>query len=215
MPKRALELWTKFKLFRISASVDAIDSVNNYIRHPSNFSIVEKNLKLLDDTPDNIAVSVSTTIQALNIFYFPDLLRWLLNSGFRKVNIRGPAVDPCFFVHAHVLHRPEYLSVKILPPELKISIQEKFASFSIWLDSHLSDRSISPEQARRWKESILSSLNGYLRFMNERDETQRLPLFWKEMRDSDQFRSEDIRLVLPEIAGPILGWLKNNHENYN
>ena len=69
-----IELWKKFKLVKVGFSIDAVDTKNYYIRYPSDWATIEKNLHRLDNTPANIQVSIATAIQILNIKIYQILL---------------------------------------------------------------------------------------------------------------------------------------------
>lgn len=108
-PERLFELWKKFKLIKICASLDGIGEVNEAIRYPTKWNIVTENLKMLDDTDSNIEVFTSTTVSLLNIDHYCDLLLWLENQNFRKINKKAYKLSA-----SHPVYNPKYLSISIL-----------------------------------------------------------------------------------------------------
>jgi len=58
--------------------------MNDYIRWPPNWDKVERNLKILDQTDDNIEITIACAVQALNIFYIPELIKWKIERNFKK-----------------------------------------------------------------------------------------------------------------------------------
>ena len=62
-----LELWNQFKQVKFNFSVDAVGEKNYYIRYPSAWDSVVKNLHKLDNTPDHIIVNIACAVQLLNV----------------------------------------------------------------------------------------------------------------------------------------------------
>ena len=68
LPKKATELWNKFKLVRVGASIDGFGDVLEYQRYPANWRQIEKNIKQLDLLPDNVEAWLACTVTNINIF---------------------------------------------------------------------------------------------------------------------------------------------------
>jgi hypothetical protein len=82
------DLWKHFKLVRFHYSVDSINEMNDYIRYPSKWSRTAEVFHILDtQTPSNTEVTVACAVQALNIYYIPDFIKWKLEQGFKKINM--------------------------------------------------------------------------------------------------------------------------------
>ena len=112
-----MELWKHFKKVELFLSIDGIDKVTEYVRYPSNFSVIENNLRMYDDNaPDNMSFKVLYTVQALNIFYLPEFADWLDSQNYKKIIVRRKHET---IFHTGVLWGPNYLSTKILPPHVK------------------------------------------------------------------------------------------------
>jgi MoaA/NifB/PqqE/SkfB family radical SAM enzyme len=119
-----VELWNNFKFVDIMVSLDGCQSVNDYIRYPAKWSVIEENLKLYDDTADHIDVKILCTVQALNIEHLPDFAEWLLNQNYKKISKRTGGI-----FHPGILHYPAYLSTKVLPQVVKDSVSKKILNF--------------------------------------------------------------------------------------
>lgn len=211
LPKRLLELWKSFKSVSIGASVDAIGALNNYIRYPSDFSIIEKHLDQLDASDRNIHVWLSTTVQALNIFALTDLYKWLLEKRFKKINYQFFKNEKKLFLSSHTLHSPAYLGIKILPPDFKLEIEKKFNDFIEWYNLYLIDfDDLSDRQKIDFKAMMTEHLNSILKFMKTEDYTHLLPHFLKEMQASDIFRNQNTEQILPELTQSITRFLNKN-----
>ena len=121
-----VELWSKFKFVDVMISIDGAKEVNDYIRYPSEWNIIEQNLKLYDNTPSMIDVKILCTVQALNIYFLPDFINWLFVQKFKKISKTN--LDGTF--HPGMLHYPQYLCVKSLPKEFKDKISNKIHRFA-------------------------------------------------------------------------------------
>lgn len=120
-----VDLWANFKKVELMLSIDGLDWVNSYIRYPAEWSTIEKNLRLYNETGDNIKVKILCTVQALNINWLPEFADWLMEQQFTKVlksNVGG-------IFYQGILHWPQYLCVKSLPADKKKRITEKLTNY--------------------------------------------------------------------------------------
>ena len=68
LPDKLFKLWEHFKEVRFNFSIDAYGERNNYIRYPSKWEEVAKNLKKLDEnTKDNRGNNIACAIQLLYV----------------------------------------------------------------------------------------------------------------------------------------------------
>jgi organic radical activating enzyme len=74
--KRFYELLKQFKKVRLSISIDAYGLANDYIRWPSNFLQIEKNLKKMSNMPNNIEIEVLNSLNTLSMFDYYSFLNW-------------------------------------------------------------------------------------------------------------------------------------------
>lgn len=111
IPAKMVEYWKQFKCIRINASVDAFGDLNHYIRYPTAWSIVEKNLKVFKqlELENKCILQIHITVQIYNIFYLDKLLDYLLSHGYDNI-------------YLNILDHPAYLNVRTLPRDLKESI---------------------------------------------------------------------------------------------
>lgn len=120
-----VNLWEKFKFVEVMISIDGYKEVNNYIRYPSQWEDIEKNLRLYDCTTSNIDPQLLCTVQVLNIEHLPDFSQWLIDQQFNKIGKQFH----CGVFHPGILHWPQYLCVKTLPLEVKKRVTNKLMSF--------------------------------------------------------------------------------------
>jgi MoaA/NifB/PqqE/SkfB family radical SAM enzyme len=193
-----IELWKHFDLVKVGVSIDAAGPRNNYIRYPTDWATVERNLHMLDRTPDNIRPSIATAIQIFNIKHLPDFIHWKNTQNFSKVNtemIRGVRAGGGL-INMHLLYIPTFMSIQILPKEDKAEIRDLFAKFKSYLyDFYTKDPVFwehNPYGWRRW-EAILNH-------MDAQDNSHLLPGFKEYVNKLDAIRGVNARDVFPELA---------------
>ena len=193
-----IELWKHFDLVKVGVSIDAAGPRNNYIRYPTDWATVERNLHMLDRTPDNIRPSIATAIQIFNIKHLPDFIHWKNTQNFSKVNtemIRGVRAGGGL-VNMHLLYIPTFMSIQILPKEDKAEIRDLFAKFKSYLYDFYTKDPVFWEQNpygwRRW-EAILNH-------MDAQDNSHLLPGFKEYVNKLDAIRGVNARDVFPELA---------------
>ena len=193
-----IELWTKFKKVKVGFSLDDVGSRNYYIRYPSDWATIEKNLHRLDNTPDNIHVSIATAIQILNIKTLPELAKWKINQKFKKVNfsnVTGGIEAGGGIVNMHLLYIPTFLSIKCLPPEDKAEVRKAFAELANWLyTNYRQDEDYWKRNPYGWKR-----WQAVLDFMDSEDHTHLLPAFKEYVNKLDALRKTDFKSTFPLI----------------
>lgn len=194
-----IDLWKRFKKVKVGFSLDGTDERNHYIRYPSDWSTIEKNLRLLDETPDNIEGSIATAIQILNIKHLPDFIKWKVNSKFKKINQAnspGGMQMGGGLINMHLLYIPTFLNIQMLPESDKLEVTEKFKELKQWLyDNYRQDDDfweVNPYGWKRW-EAVLSH-------MNSQDQTSLLPAFKEYIGQIDSYRKLDFKKVFPELS---------------
>jgi sulfatase maturation enzyme AslB (radical SAM superfamily) len=225
IPQRALDQWDHFKSVHIGGSIDAIGELNNYIRHPSKWEQIEKNIQKLDrETGDNVACWTTYTWQILNATSVTDMIEWTLEQNFTKFNRYSKW--PCFTYHP--VHNPVHYCVTSLPDSAKEYVSD---SLITWRDTWL--RNWCNQQNVDWRMSnsdyIMTERNGHKReiitdwdhgieslytvisnnldtminFMNSKSTVEALPEFWRITKILDASRNENYEELCPEIAGYI------------
>lgn len=194
-----IELWKKFKKVKFAVSIDDIEERNHYIRYPTDWNLLVKNLHILDNTPDNIQVSIATAIQILNIKTLPKLAKWKLTQGFKKINLENSYGDVLVgggIVNMHLLYIPTFLSIRCLPDKDKQEVREKFNDLKEWLwQNYTQDDNfwkINPYGWKRWQ--------AVLDFMNAESHTHLLPAFKEYIEKMDAVRKLNFKTIFPDLA---------------
>lgn len=194
-----IELWKKFKKVKVGFSIDAVSDRNYYIRYPSDWDTIERNLHKLDNTPDNIQVSIATAIQILNIKHLPELAKWKIQQNFKKVNfenVTGGIQAGGGIVNMHLLYIPTFLSIRCLPECDKEEVRKSFADLATWLyANYRQDEDFWKQNPYGWKR-----WQAVLDFMDAEDHTDQLPAFVEYIEKMEVVRGTDFVKTFPELA---------------
>ncbi len=191
VPDRLLELWNEFHDVRYHFSMDSIEGMNDYIRFPPTWDKVIANLHKLDNTPDNIEVTLACAVQMLNFYYIPDFIKWKIKMNFKKVNLWPLGAG---LINYHLVYHPAFLNIKVFPKSFKEKISEKYSEFYVWL----------LENYRNDKEFVdsdfgIKRLIGMISFMNSDDWSNRMPEFKEYITLMDNIRGTDFKKTFPEM----------------
>jgi hypothetical protein len=183
---RLLDLWSHFKLVKFNFSIDAFGSKNDYIRYPSTWSTIESNLKLLDDTPDNIVVNVACAVQALNVMYLNELVDWKMSQNYKKINTKQYGAG---LIGLHLVYLPSYMNVRVLPKHLKVEAEKNINALISKYSGE--DFDIDPYGKQRWL--------GLIDYMNSEDWSVKFPAMLEYLEITDKTRGTDFKLTFKEF----------------
>lgn len=198
LPERLFKLWEQFKSIRFHFSIDSVGDMNNYIRFPSDWGTIEKNLRKLDETPDNVEVTIACAVQMLNMYYIPDFIKWKLKQKFKKVN---PWPLGAGLLNYHFVYHPAHLNVLVFPKAFKDKVTKKYEEFIPWLEDYAASGAIGTDQKTFLdSEYGIKRLRGMVSFMNSEDWSNRMPEFREYIEKMDKIRGLEFRRVFPEMA---------------
>lgn len=152
LPKSVIELWKNFKGVKLLMSIDAFGELNEYIRHPSKWNQIDKNLQDIDKNYKEYNITeciISTTVQILNIMKLDELYEYLSKFEF-IVNVPN-------LINLHV---PSYFRSSVLPEKYKILTTAKLLSLQNKYGKNL------PPHYAYLKQNISQAIN----FMNTPEE---------------------------------------------
>jgi organic radical activating enzyme len=120
-----LNMISQFKQVIFFASIDGFELMQEYIRYPSNWEQIDKNLnKLVEKTKDNITVNVSPVIQSTNLGLITELFEYLEN--FNRIHEKTVVA-----IYPIILHDPTQLDLLYLPINYK---KECWYRIEQWLE---------------------------------------------------------------------------------
>lgn len=197
LPKDLTEIWQNFHRVSIGVSLDGTEKVNSYIRYPSNFSVIEKNLEVLDGLGANIFYWVTTTICSLNIMNFPDLIDWIIHSPLKKLNRPQGKPEADRFLSYHLLRKPLGLNIRTLPDEARKQAAELYEAAILRFNGN---KLLSPQE----KAAICKCLESILQVLL----MPRIPLdgassLNEEIRLSDAFLEQSFADLDPKLWAAI------------
>ncbi len=207
---RVLELWKQFKQVIIGASIDGYGKVFEYQRWPAKWKAVEKNIRKIDELPNNVRAWFTYTVTVYNVFHVPDFIDWKLKQGFKKFN--NSRKKP--IITHHIAHNPEKINIRILPKEIKKKIRQKYTEYYDNLDVD----DFTKEKIKAILKSIVTYMEGdhnyYVWTSGERPpEIEEFHTYTKEL---DATRNQNILDVVPEFKMLFLDYVvsvQNNEEH--
>jgi hypothetical protein len=205
LPDRLLELWTHFQKVRFHYSIDSIGDMNDYIRYPSEWSHQLEMFERLDTkTSDNVEITIACAVNALNIHYIPDFLKWKLqDSGLKKTNMWPFGAGG---INYHFVYWPGHLNVKVLPNEFLDKTEAKYEEFITWWKENWELGVPSWHKGKvdyqTWEDASygISRLRGMISFARSEDWSQRIPEFREYINKLDKLRGTDFRTTFPDMA---------------
>ena len=171
------ELWNKFDSVSIGASLDAEGARAELIRKGTKWNDIVANRKRMMEVCPKVDFYISSTVGMVNALHVPDFHRNWVEEGLIK---------PQDF-NFNLLQWPKWQRMDMFPQEYKKRVEEKYREHMAWLqkNDHLTRASKGYESAIKW--------------MNERDTSNNLPLFFNLTKKYDGVRGESLVEVFPEL----------------
>lgn len=104
--RSVMDYFGEFKRVRLQASLDGTAEYNHYIRYPSDYDAILKNIHMVQDAFPNVEIVVSTVVSALNVKVIPSLYDDLSAQGIQ-------------FAYDNILHVPVHQRIEWLPDRVK------------------------------------------------------------------------------------------------
>jgi len=203
------DLWKHFKLVRFHYSVDDIWMRNEYIRYPSKWKRTQEVFHILDkQTGDNVEVTVACAVQALNIYYIPDFIKWKLTQNFKKINMWPFGAGG---INYHFVYHPPHLNVKVLPESFKAEVRKKYEEFIPWWEENWERGIPSWHKGKvdydKWRSADygIKRLMGMVQFMESEDWSIRLPETKEFLDLCDKQRGIKFEEIFPEMKDIFKG----------
>jgi radical SAM protein with 4Fe4S-binding SPASM domain len=171
-----LELWNKFDSVSVGASLDAEGERAELMRKGTIWKDILDNRKRMKIISPKTDFYISATVGLINSLHVAD---------FHRSWVEQDLIKPQDF-NFNLLQYPLWQRMDLLPPEYKAQVQTKFEEHIKWL------KPIDPlTRATKGFQSALT-------WMNQKDNTNHLNLFFSNMRKYDNIRNENILSTFPE-----------------
>jgi hypothetical protein len=155
--------------------LDALGPVAEYVRHGTNWKIIESNLQSLSEQCPHVNFIVCSVVGLLNIASLIDLQKtWHTNN---VLHISKFSLT--------ILLEPEHLSASVLPLHHKSRLSNLITDHITWCCDH-----DAVPLAKQWNEVLSHMLNTDLSHV--------LPEFKRLTTSMDQYRNESFVDVFPE-----------------
>jgi MoaA/NifB/PqqE/SkfB family radical SAM enzyme len=173
-----------FRSVGLGLSIDGMDSMYNYLRHPGNWDEVKENIiaysKLKESGQlNNTHISVSHTIGWLNAWYIPEFTTWIKQNTYE------------FQIWYNLIHSPEHMTMWAIPDRIKDMIEDKLKSSNFGFDN---------------PDTVIGLVNHMNSALPNTNDLRRL---YKKFKQHDELRNEDILDVLPP---EFKEWMENLFE---
>ena len=217
--EKYLDRLRKFKKVVLSLSIDGVGKVNDYIRHPSKWEVVDAAvdswLKLENENRSNVHVVWNPTINVYNILQLNTMIRWwfsknnAVNSEWIESTVllnavmKESEVIPSGKMKLNVLHFPTYLSPELLNQNSRdIIINELAALIKELVDdsnAKLSQGLVDNWYTRELKIKITKIIDTLCKKIDRGEAQSIKETFINYTRDLDKMRGENIKECIPEV----------------
>jgi radical SAM protein with 4Fe4S-binding SPASM domain len=172
-----IDLWKNFSNIKIGASLDAIGSVAEYIRHGTKWKTIESNLELVKTHCPHINFTVTSTVGLLNVSSLIDLQKsWHVDKN----------LDISRFSLSTMIS-PGHLTVCALPLEHKTRLDRLIKNHIVWCQNE-------------GNEKLAGQWNNVLNYMWSQDHSHYLSEFKRLTKIMDRHRNESFATSIPELA---------------
>jgi sulfatase maturation enzyme AslB (radical SAM superfamily) len=180
--KRFYDLLTEFKSVRLSISIDAYGLANDYIRWPSKFKQIEKNLIEISNLPNNVQIELLNSLNVLSMFNYYKFLKWC-----KKIEVIFEEKKKIFRIVPMKVQIPKKYSPFLAP----LSLKEKFTNdVKIFMkESNLTHNSNWRTEMMLLVKQINTSLN----------DDKSMDLLKDTIKDLDLQRNKKITNYIPDI----------------
>ena len=170
-----LRLMDHFKNVRIMFSIESIGKFNDYMRYPSNWQDIEKNI-LKFQKLKNVYVYINTVIQNLNLLYIEPLINFAYLNNI--------------FLNFSKLSKPQYLEFDNLPLNLLKKSYDKLYNID-------KKKLIHTKNIKEIIDLLKIKINNY------KYDKKNFAMFIDMIKKRDQYRKISIADYMPEIYNII------------
>ena len=179
--KDLISLWKHFTNgVNIYASIDHYGERAEYIRHGTDWGLVESNFKLVKKTPF-IKLHMNTVLSVFNILTIRDFYQYLYDNKMYSNK------DSVYMLYN--MSTPEFLACHILPPDLKIKANESL------------EQTVKFLKSKRFKAHQIQQVTDSIPWAMSKDSWDQQKMnFRNEIKRLDKIRDENFKKTFPELA---------------
>ena len=195
IPDRLLEIWDKFAGVILSLSIDAIGDLAYYVRHPSKWRVVERNVNKLKEfakTRTGVLVHTHVTLSMLNLHDLPNILDWCkqqYDTWYYEWEWGNHGYQNCL-PHFNIVENPKYLNIRNLPQDRKDlmnrMLEQQYDRFK---------KVDLPE----WEQWAVENIINLKNILNQEPDENSWKVFVDNTNASDKFRKISIHDYIPWV----------------
>ena len=184
------DLWSEFKHIYLGVSIDGYNEVDDYIRYPSKWDKIEKNIEKVSGWKQelNMDLQIHSTFQALNVLNYDKLLEWVYSLG-----------DLGFWrlPFSNWVTYPNLYDCRVLSDDLKDMGIERITKF---IDSKKDIKWDAGEE--QWLGILKSNLVTLKETLDDKEAVLKFKVYTKKL---DRNRKQHIVNYIPELEKFIYG----------
>ena len=200
--KRIFDMMKNFKLLQVFLSVDGTGTVQEYIRHNSDWKTTEKSVRAWMEWAvemDNVQVSWAPTWSLMNASYYVDICKWWLSltEGYDLKMDWG-------LVKTNFIYGPDYYQMSLLPN--KEELKQQARDFITELEN----------SSIRGVRDIIDMTEAYIQFFDNdtendtENEERKLSMYYKMTEILDDIRGQSFKKMIPLTYEAIVGCTKDD-----
>lgn len=116
LPEHLIEKWKSFKKVTLQLSIDDLNERNEYIRYPSKWDNIIKNLNRIHKEKNTFHLELMQTVSLYNVCNI---------NNFKKFSI-----DNGIYVAHNYVNYPEFLHVSLLPNDMKLELLNNISNLT-------------------------------------------------------------------------------------
>jgi len=184
------DLWSEFKHIYLGVSIDGYNEVDDYIRYPSKWDKIEKNIEKVSGWKQelNMDLQIHSTFQALNVLNYDKLLEWVYSLGdlgFWRIPF------------SNWVTYPNWYDCRVLSDDLKNISIERITKF---IDSKKDIKWDAGEE--QWLGILKSNLVTLKETLDDEEAVLKFKVYTKKL---DRNRKQHIVNYIPELEKFIYG----------
>lgn len=196
IPDRLLDIWDKFKGIVLSLSIDAVGDLAYYVRYPSKWRVVQKNVNKLKEfsrTRKGVVVHTHVTLSLLNLHDLPNILEWCkenYDTWHYSWDWGNYGYQNCL-PHFNIVEHPRHLNIRNLPDKQKAAMNEMLNT------QHAKFKNVKLPDWEQWAVDNIKNLKNVLNQPREEDQWK---IFIDNTLASDKFRNVNINDYIPWVG---------------
>lgn len=214
--EKVLSRLRQFKNVNINLSIDGLGKVNDYVRAPSEWSIVEDSVKqwLIEEksNPEKFVIKWAPCVSIYNVWQFDQMIDWWFTlqktvkgknwwDSITHTQTNGDIEISQLTTIVNIVHDPKYLSVSLYPN--KSELTEKLLTSKRAYLAQIKE-AIATEKDRWAVELHLEGMyNKVMGALRTPASSENLKTFIEYTADLDKLRDEDLRTAIPEVWNVI------------